>query len=456
MSKRSTTGQPKPGQPKPDPKSSGRAQPKLIREYRSKAERESETQQLVIIGVAAAIGIALLILVGALLNDQLIVPNQSVASVNGTNITVSQFVARAKLERALLIDQLNSAVQLFQSFGMDSNTIQQQLTSQSPYSTWVGELQVADQLGNSVLNTMVEDELVRQKAKELNLTVTDAEVDARIQKFFGYNAAAAATVPTATPTPTKSPTPLVSPTPSPMPTATPTIEVTAELTAQVTGEAGGTVTPTFTPFPTATATSTPDATERATQFTSQRDSYFQALRSQTGLTDNNIRDYFRMLALRDKVQAAVITDVQHTAPFVDARHILVADETTANAVLQALQAGGSFDSLAQTLSTDGSKTSGGELGWQPVSTYVKEFADAVTTAKIGDFVGPVKSQFGYHIIQVRAREDRPLTDAQYNQAMSTKFAQYLKDLRSSADTNVQIYDTWTNNVPTDPVWTPSF
>jgi parvulin-like peptidyl-prolyl isomerase len=155
------------------------------------------------------------------------------------------------------------------------------------------------------------------------------------------------------------------------------------------------------------------------------------------------------------VRDAVITDVQHTAPFVNARHILVADEATANTALQALQGGESFAELAKALSTDGSASSGGELGWAPASNYVKEFADAVTTAEIGALVGPVKSQFGYHIIQVRAREDRDMTDSEYETALNNKFTQYLKDLRAADTTNVQVYDAWTDNVPTEPVFIPS-
>lgn len=443
MSKRSTTGLPKPAQPKPEvPESRSRLQPKLLREYRSKHERETEIQRLVILGTALAVGIALLILVISVLNESLLVPNQAVASVNGHTINVAQFKTRAKIERALLIQQLNNALSLYSSIGYTSDQLSQLITSQQPYSTWYGQLQVADQLGNSVLNTMVEDELVRQKAAELGITVSEDEVDAQIKKTFGYDPATAGLAPPETPVPTQSPTPLVTSTASPVPTASNTPDMT-------------TVTPTLTPFPSATPSPTPNATEEATQAQEQQDSFFASIRSQTGVSDGDIREYFRMVTLREKVRDAVITDVQHTAPFVNARHILVADETTANSVLASLQAGDSFASLAKSFSTDGSSTSGGELGWAPASNYVTEFADAVTTADIGALVGPVKTQFGFHIIQVRAREDRDLTDAQYQQALNTKFATYLTDLRAADTTNVQVFDAWTDNVPTEPIFSPS-
>jgi len=108
------------------------------------------------------------------------------------------------------------------------------------------------------------------------------------------------------------------------------------------------------------------------------------------------------------------------------------------------------------MSSDQSSSSGGELGWAPTTNYVKEFADAVKTAEIGALIGPVKSQFGYHVIQVRAREDRPLSDSDYQTALNNEFATYLKTLRADPSTNVQIFDTWTDNVPTTPIWVPTF
>jgi peptidyl-prolyl cis-trans isomerase C len=125
-------------------------------------------------------------------------------------------------------------------------------------------------------------------------------------------------------------------------------------------------------------------------------------------------------------------------------------------VLAALKAGESFANLAKSMSTDQSSSSGGELGWAPVTNYVKEFADAVKTADIGALIGPVKTQFGYHVIQVRAREDRPLSDTDYNNALNNEFATYLKTLRADPKTNVQVFDAWTDNVPTQPQFVPNF
>jgi parvulin-like peptidyl-prolyl isomerase len=415
-----------------------------MREYRSRHEREAEIQRLVILGTALAAGIALIILVLAVANDQLLVPNQAVANVNGTTINVGQFRTRAKIERVLLSQQLNNALSIYSAMGQTPEQLQQLITNQQPYSAWYSQLTLPDQLGNSVLNAMVEDELIRQKAQELGITVSDAEIDAEIQKTFGFDPETAGIAPTATLVPTETPTPLVSPTPSPVRTLAPT--ATVDLT---------TVTPTVTPLPSATASPTLNATEEAEQANENSQTFFAQIRNSTGVSDADIRNYFRAIVLREKVRDAVISDVAHTAPFVNARHILVTEESEANTALQALQNGESFSSLAKALSTDGSAQAGGELGWKPVTDYVTEFADALETAEVGVLTGPVKTQYGFHIIQLRAREDREMTDDQYEAALNNKFATYLKDLRAADTTNVQLFDAWTDNVPTEPVYVPS-
>ena len=106
-----------------------------------------------------------------------------------------------------------------------------------------------------------------------------------------------------------------------------------------------------------------------------------------------------------------------------ARHILVADEKTAQDVLAQLKAGKDFGALAKEFSKDTvSADKGGDLGFATRSTFVAPFADAVFSMKVGETRGPVKSQYGYHVIQLEAiqpgktksfEEARPELEAQY-------------------------------------------
>ena len=111
------------------------------------------------------------------------------------------------------------------------------------------------------------------------------------------------------------------------------------------------------------------------------------------------------------------------------RHILIsvpagADAKTdaaakakAESVLKQLQAGGSWTELAKKYSDDpGSKDQGGEMGFAQRGKMVPEFDKAIFTQKIGE-IDIVKSNFGYHIVQVEERQSahtQPLSEVQAN------------------------------------------
>jgi peptidyl-prolyl cis-trans isomerase D len=92
-----------------------------------------------------------------------------------------------------------------------------------------------------------------------------------------------------------------------------------------------------------------------------------------------------------------------------ARHILITGKDDAAARAQAEQvlaqakAGKDFGQLAQQYSQDpGSAHNGGDLGWADRNSFVKPFADALFAMKVGEIAGPIKTQFGYHIIRLDA------------------------------------------------------
>ena len=70
-------------------------------------------------------------------------------------------------------------------------------------------------------------------------------------------------------------------------------------------------------------------------------------------------------------------------------------------ILARAKAGEDFARLAQENSDDpGSRTAGGDLGWAPKEAYVQPFSDALFAMSKGEIRGPVKTQFGYHIIRL--------------------------------------------------------
>jgi peptidyl-prolyl cis-trans isomerase D len=121
--------------------------------------------------------------------------------------------------------------------------------------------------------------------------------------------------------------------------------------------------------------------------------------SQVQVTDADLHDYY------DKHKDRYVLPERRRA-----RHILIAVSdkrndaaalARANEVLAKLKAGGDFAALAKQYSDDsGSAAQGGDLGWSERSAFVGPFADAVFSMKSGEVRGPVKTQFGYHIIQL--------------------------------------------------------
>ncbi len=91
-----------------------------------------------------------------------------------------------------------------------------------------------------------------------------------------------------------------------------------------------------------------------------------------------------------------------------ARHVLVKDKKEAMAVIEALEKGEKFEELAKSKSIGPSKAKGGDLGWFSRKQMVKPFADAAYALKKGEHSKtPVKTQFGWHVIQVTDRRTKP-------------------------------------------------
>lgn len=97
-----------------------------------------------------------------------------------------------------------------------------------------------------------------------------------------------------------------------------------------------------------------------------------------------------------------------------ARHILVAKEEDAKAIVAGLKKGDKFEDLAKQSLDPGSAERGGDLGWANQASYVKPFADALVKLEPGKYTeAPVKSDFGWHVIQldeVRELKAPPIED----------------------------------------------
>jgi len=82
-----------------------------------------------------------------------------------------------------------------------------------------------------------------------------------------------------------------------------------------------------------------------------------------------------------------------------ASHILVKERELAQALLKKIRGGANFQALAKEYSTCPSKSKGGDLGWFGPGQMVREFEETVKKSGNGRISGPVKTQFGWHLIK---------------------------------------------------------
>lgn len=129
------------------------------------------------------------------------------------------------------------------------------------------------------------------------------------------------------------------------------------------------------------------------------------------------RSYLANKALQAVVTAAVTDEALQAAydakyanapaaKEYSAQHILVDSEEKAKELKAQIDGGADFAELAKANSTDtGSAVNGGDLGWFGLGMMVKPFEDAVVAAAPGSVVGPVQTDFGWHIIKVNEVRD---------------------------------------------------
>ena len=419
--------------------------PKVVtKKHLARLEREKRQINLIRTIALAGIVIVLLLLGYGYLKINVLSLREPVATVNGVKITTEQWQERVRLERVNLYNQYNRYQFFQQTFGMDTTQQQQEILLQ---------LNTTETIGQRVLDQMIDEILIRQEAEKRGITVSKEEVDSLLQESYNF-------YPNGTPSPTVTPTEVKYPTLSAQqltlyPATATATEIPTE-TPAATSESDTSVTPTatFTAGP-PTPTFVPDLpTESPTPYTLEG---YQTEFNKTltefkgyGISEQTLRKVYELQILRTKLEEDIAKDVSHTETQVLVRQILVETEVKAVQVEEFLKAGESWEKVAKDFSTDpGSKDKGGVYEWAPASNYVPEFRDAVLTQEIGVIGEPVKTEYGYHIIQVIGREELPLTESQYQQKVQTAFDDWLTATREAADKTVN--EAWKQRVPTEPV-----
>lgn len=439
--------------------------PLLNRKHQTRAQREADVRQRVVIGTAVVAVLAVIVLIIGAAYSIFFEPQTTMASINGEIITREQLFRRINYERFRVYKLEQSVRAQSEELLADPNSaqffaqyvVQQQQQIFSQY----------ENLDFTVLETMVEERLLQKAAIDRGITVTDEEVNTEIRRQMAQLQTDAAIIQEdldATATGVANATATAAAfTPTPAATATTIVTDTAVVTATaVTTETAATPTaagPTVTPFPTPTfaPTNTPNV------FTDDKyqpvySAFISEMQQRTGFTEADFRAVIMAQLyrekLREEIRSAVdVTDVVTTEEQVHVAHILVATQEEAAAALARIQAGEDFAAVAAELSTDTSNnTNGGDLGWFGPGTMVAEFETAAfALTEPGQLSEPVQTQFGWHILKLlEGPEQRPIADSDVEQAEETKreeaWTTYLQELKAAAT----IDRPWNGEIPADP------
>jgi parvulin-like peptidyl-prolyl isomerase len=333
---------------------------------------------------------ALLILLVPYLKTSLWDPSRRVATVGEETITRGEYAKYQKLASNLGTDP-SVLPQIFQPYRENPQQVRDALESQQQQAPSDGLPEVTA----TGLDPMINSEVLVQSAPQGGITVTDEQVSQKLREYlYPAGVAGASAEGTATPAAAAA---------SPQATETP-------------GTRQATV-PAVTP--TAGAPSNAEV-----------EGFFGLLNDTLGISEADYRDLVvRPALIRDQYQEK---NVPKATEQVHVRHILVNEKAAADKILQQLRDGAKFEVLAKQHSIDESnRNQGGDLGWAPAEVYVPEFSKAAfALTKPGQLSSPVKTEFGYHIIQLIERaESRPLTEPQRQQVGQKKVADFVDQQR---------------------------
>lgn len=390
------------------------------------SRRQQKQRRQVLLGVGVVVALVLGVALAGLYDQLIAQPARPVASVNGTRIRIDQYQSRVLFER-------------FTLDGIQRN-LQGQLAvldPEDPTSQFLAQYyqQIASQiyqqrlgLDQQVVNDVVQEELARQQAAELGLTVSEDELNetirSRVAAMSGYLTESQATAIASTAAAVTATAETF--TPTPQPTATPT------LTATVVTTGTPAVSPEIpTPGPTPTRHIITDE-----EFNQDYANYLDLLSEEIGVTEAEYRTIVRAGLLVSKVGQHFADQVPTEAEQTNVSHIQVDTQEEAQAAFDRLEASEDFALVASEVSTDTlTAEDGGEVGWfmegelEPIWGPI--FERAAFSLSPGEYSDPISSPAGWHIVKVNERLVRPLSERQLQNRQQQAFSDWVTESMQS-------------------------
>ncbi|MEN8098025.1 MAG: SurA N-terminal domain-containing protein [Chloroflexota bacterium] len=369
---------------------------------RARVEQRHRRNMLIVGSIVGAVLVG--ILAFALVNELLVKPGQPVAEVGEEQILTKDFRQRVQFERHETIQQIYQYAAIFgveQVYG------------------FVQGLDDYEQFGEHVLDTMINQALVKEGAANLDISVDDNDVSEFLEVSQGYYRHG---------------------TPTPQPT------VTSIATSELVTDTVSTPVPTRTPRPTPTA-----VTEESFQNT--YDETLKAL-NDAGVNEEVMRNAVAARILEGKMREQLVEGLPAEEVQISADILVFADLEEMYSYYSRLEEGELVETLIEEAHADVEDSfSTRAINWSTYDdlfqNYSPEVAQLAFTLKSGDYSDPIVTENDeYLILYINGREMREMSSSSLMSRQNRVFDEWLEGLRNRIE--VVKYDYWSNRVPNQP------
>jgi hypothetical protein len=404
----------------------------MTRKYRSRVEQEQRQLRYIRFGAIGVLLVIVLLAVMGLYKTRVADPAATRSAkealkslpaftVDNTTVSVAEWQARVRYERQLRINQIAQINQQLSLFDPATEFGQQLISQgQAQIQEISNQLDLGSGIAADVLDQMVNEQIIRKEARRRGIVVTPDD----LQKYIEVNLFSYPYPPTPEPFPTLPP-----------PTLSPTATVTPEPT----------LTPTVPPTP------------RSLQdFETDYEQYTEQVREITEMTAEQWRSMIEGVLYRERLLEAFGAEVESNILQAKGGYIVAPDLETADELLGRLDAGETFETLAEEIDADESEepiARTGSFDWSPATILSQTFGDQFATVVMNTDAGGVSRTAisapdgGFYLVYVEEREVRELADFLLERQRVDAFEGWLD--AQKLDEGIE-YGSWQDYIPSEP------
>lgn len=364
----------------------------LTRRQITRREKELKFQKT-LTWIAIGIVSIIVIIVGYGIIAEIRVKQQPVARVYDDTITSQDYQARQAYERTMArmeIAQYNQYLQQYQNSPEMNEFLQQIELAKNNLESQLSP-SLANIFGGQVLDSMIEEKLIRHEAATRNITVSQDEVDVHIESLLGYD---------------------------------------REAMENITDTTG-----------------IPDYAEYYAAFKTN-------ILDASGFSESDFRETAHAQLLKEQLMDVMSSETQTTTEQIEGTLLIVDSEEAGNEIHQRInEVGEDIEIIVEELnnSEDG-RTAGFPITWSPAgylaSNLSPEVEEAAWNTPVGNASSPISDNDGqYYIFYVSGREERPLEGGLLTEARQQQYNQWLEEQKNE---HTEYLDGWQKAVITSP------